>query len=101
MVFTNQSRNASKCLQNLTSSLKHDKKKKNYQTQIVSFVSEGKRSLQAGDYKTLGNLLTESYKLKKDLNNDKYELEKNSDIDNIEELLKNNSIYGYKVIRAY
>ena len=55
LVFTNQSRNASKCLRNLTSSLKHDKKKKNYQTQIVSFVSEGKRSLQAGDYKTLGN----------------------------------------------
>ena len=100
LVFTNQSRNASKCLQNHTSSLKNDKKKKNYQSQIVSFVSEGKKSLQTGDYKTLGNLLTESYKLKKDLNNEKYELEENSNINNIEDLLKNNSIYGYKLLGA-
>ncbi len=100
LVFTNQSRSASKCLQNLTSSLKYDNKKKAYQTQIVSFVNEGKKSLQSGDYKTLGNLMTESYKLKKDLNNDKYDMVGNSEINTIEDLLKDSSIYGYKLLGA-
>ena len=38
------------------------------QALISGFVKEGKRSLQDGDYKTLGKLILESHKLKKNLN---------------------------------
>ncbi len=100
LVFTKQSRSASKILKNLTHSLNNDSKKKQYQNQIVSLVEEGKKSLQNGEYKTLGNLILESYKLKKELNNDKYEVSQNSAINNIEALLKNSSIYGYKLLGA-
>ncbi len=100
LVFTNQSRNAFKSLKNLSSSLTNDSQKLNYQTQIVSFVKEGKKCLQNGDYKTLGKLILESYELKKDLNNDKYEIDAKSQINNIEPLLNNSSIYGYKLLGA-
>ncbi len=100
LVFTNQSRSAHKILKNLTYSLNNDSQKKNYQTQIVRFVEEGKKSLQNGDYKTLGNLILESYELKKKLNNYEYKVDQSSDINKIEVLLKNDSIYGYKLLGA-
>ena len=40
------------------------------------------------------------YELKKDLNNDKYEIDAKSQINNIEPLLNNSSIYGYKLLGA-
>ena len=48
----------------------------------------------------MGHLILESYKLKKKLNNDKYEMGPNSAIHNIEALLNNSSIYGYKLLGA-
>jgi len=100
LVFTNQSRNAVTSLKNHTNSLKNDLNKRKYQKEIVGFVKEGKRYLQDGDYKSLGNLILESYKLKKNLNNDKYELDSDSQITKVENLLNNASIYGYKLLGA-
>ena len=64
----------------------------------MSFVTEGKIALQSGDYKKLGKLIYESHQLKKELNQDKFL--PNSPISDVEELLKNSSIYGYKLLGA-
>ena len=100
LVFTNQSRDANECLQNHTSALSLASKKRESQSKIVAFVEEGKKALQNGDYEHLGNLILESYKLKKDLNKSISSRNKNSVINDIEVLLENQSIYGYKLLGA-
>ncbi len=98
LVFTHQSRKAIDCLKNHTNSLLKDSKKQDFQSKIVSFVTEGKIALQNGDYKKLGKLIYESHQLKKELNQDKFLT--NSPVSDVEELLKNSSIYGYKLLGA-
>ncbi len=98
LIFTDQSRAASKCLQKHSSNLENKSKKRSYQEEIVSFVKDGKLALQHGDYETLGKLIYKSHVLKKELNEDKFD--KFSKIFEVESLLKHHLIYGYKLLGA-
>ena len=98
LVFTDQSREASRCLTKHTTNLENKSKKRAFQEEIVSFVKDGKLALQQGDYETLGKLIYKSHILKKELNEDKYD--KLSKIYEVESLLKHRLIYGYKLLGA-
>ena len=95
LIFTDQSREASNCLEKHSLNLEYKSKKRSYQEEIVSYVKDGKLALQKGDYKTLGKLIYKSHILKKELNEDK-----SSKIYEVENLLQHHFIYGYKLLGA-
>lgn len=98
LVFTDQAREASKFLKKHSSNLIDKSKKREFQDEIVSYVKEGKLFLQNGDFEKLGKLILQSYKLKKQLNEDHFA--ESSIIRKVETLLENNLIYGYKLLGA-
>ena len=98
LVFTDQSRNAKNILKKHTSNLRDVSKKRDTQLEIVSYVKEGKKALQSGNFEKLGSLLYKSYNLKKSLNED--EFDSSSIIYKVEKLLNHKSIFGFKLLGA-
>ena len=87
-----------KYLRTHTKNLASIEKKYDTQTKIMRFVKPGKKALENGDLKTLASMIRESYELKKTLNGDNKFLSEN--VKNIEEVLNNNCVWGYKLLGA-
>ena len=98
LIYTDESRQASKYLNTHTNNLASLEDKYSTQSKIMSFVKPGKKALEDGDLKTLASMIRESYELKKTLNGDnKYLPEK---VKSIEEIFDNPCVWGYKLLGA-
>ena len=96
LIFTEKSRNALDSLSHHTKALKDSEKIKN-QEYIVSLVDEGKEALENYEFKKLGELILDSYIRKKLLINNGQAQGK---INDVEQLLNHQSIWGYKLLGA-
>lgn len=98
LVFTEESRDASKSLGIHARSLNNDDRKYEMQMKIMGMVPEGIEALVGGDIRRLGEIVRETYELKKQLNGD-VDI-KIGKVFDFERVLQHDSVYGYKILGA-
>ena len=98
LVFTTISRSSKECLSKHTQSIENDKSKLMNQKEIVKLVKPGKIALLSSNFRELGEIIKESYFLKKTLNGSQND--KHAKIKEIEKQLNHQSIWGYKLLGA-